>query len=43
LSQGYDPDELERLARQAAARHIAGREVVHAIVVPGRLVNFVVR
>jgi len=36
-------DALEDLARGAAAEHLEGREVVKAIVVPGRLVNFVVR
>ncbi|HKQ62148.1 MAG TPA: leucine--tRNA ligase [Candidatus Polarisedimenticolaceae bacterium] len=35
--------ELEALARQAVAPHLAGRDVVKTVVVPGRLVNFVVR
>ena len=29
--------------REAAAGHIEGKEIVKSIVVPGRLVNFVVR
>jgi leucyl-tRNA synthetase len=39
------PDELKALARQApnAAQHLNGHEVVKEIVVPGRLVNLVVR
>jgi leucyl-tRNA synthetase len=38
-------DELESLARSRpnVTRHLDGREVVKVIVVPGRLVNFVVR
>ena len=38
-------DELERLAREQdnVRVHVDGREVVRAIVVPGRLVNLVVR
>jgi leucyl-tRNA synthetase len=35
--------DLEDLARRAAAAHLAGKEVVKTVVVPGRLVNFVVR
>jgi leucyl-tRNA synthetase len=39
------PDELKALARQApnAAQHLNGHEVVKEVVVPGRLVNLVVR
>ena len=37
-----DKSQLEELARGAAADHLAGREVKRAVVVPGRLVNFVV-
>ncbi len=36
-------DQLEALARATVARHLEDREVVKTIVVPGRLVNFVVR
>ena len=38
-------DELKRLAREsdAVARHLDGAEIVKEIVVPGRLVNLVVR
>lgn len=36
-------DDLEVMAREAAAEHIEGKNVVKVIVVPGRLVNFVVR
>jgi len=36
-------EELETLAREAAARHLEGKTVVKVVVVPGRLVNFVVR
>jgi leucyl-tRNA synthetase len=38
-----DEQELERLAREAVATHLEGKQVVKTIVVPGRLVNFVVR
>ena len=40
-----DEEELKRLARssEAVARHIDGGEIVKEIVVPGRLVNLVVR
>ena len=37
-----DKGELEELARGAALQHLEGREVRRAVVVPGRLVNFVV-
>ena len=37
-----DKGELEALAREAAQEQLAGKEVKRAIVVPGRLVNFVV-
>jgi leucyl-tRNA synthetase len=36
-------DELESLARDAARQHLEGVHVVKTIVVPERLVNFVVR
>jgi leucyl-tRNA synthetase len=35
--------ELTMLARRTVARHLEGREIVRTIVVPGRLVNFVIR
>jgi leucyl-tRNA synthetase len=38
-----DEDALKRIAREAVASHLAGRTVVKEVVVPGRLVNFVVR
>ena len=40
-----DEEELKRLAREseAVARHLDGGEIVKEIVVPGRLVNLVVR
>jgi leucyl-tRNA synthetase len=40
-----DADEatLRRLAGEAVSDNLAGREIVKAVVVPGRLVNFVVR
>ena len=34
--------ELEELARGAASQHLEGKEIRRAVVVPGRLVNFVV-
>jgi leucyl-tRNA synthetase len=37
------PAELEHLARETVASHLAGRAVLKTVVVPGRLVNFVVR
>ena len=38
-------DQLESLARERpnVARHVDGRDVAKIVVVPGRLVNFVVR
>jgi leucyl-tRNA synthetase len=38
-------EELERLAREApnVRAHLDGREIIKVVVVPGRLVNFVVR
>ena len=36
-------DALEALAREAVAAQLEGREVVKTIVVPGKLVNFVVK
>ena len=41
--QGAPERELEAIARATAAEHLAGRQVVKTIVVPGRLVNFVLR
>ncbi len=38
-----DADALKRIAREAVATHLAGKTVVKEVVVPGRLVNFVVR
>jgi leucyl-tRNA synthetase len=38
-----DRDALAAAARDAAQGHLAGRQVVKTVVVPGRLVNFVVR
>ena len=42
---GLDREEIERLARESpkVAAHLEGREVVKAVVVPDKLVNFVVR
>ena len=36
-------DQVEAMAREAIAEHLEGKTVVKTIVVPGRLVNFVVR
>jgi len=36
-------EALEALARDAVAKNLEGQTVVKTIVVPGRLVNFVVR
>lgn len=38
-----DRDALEALARETVADHLAGKQVLKTVVVPGRLVNFVVR
>jgi leucyl-tRNA synthetase len=38
-----DKDELTALARETVARHLADKRIVNTIVVPGRLVNFVVK
>ena len=38
-----DKEALEALARETCAEQLAGKQVVKTIVVPGRLVNFVVR
>ena len=45
VSADTPEDELKRLAREseAVSRHLDGKEVVKEIVVPGRLVNLVVR
>ena len=39
---GADADAMEALAREAVAEHLEGAEVRKAVVVPGRMVNFVV-
>jgi leucyl-tRNA synthetase len=36
-------DQLEALARETVAAHLEGKQVIKTIVVPGRLVNFVVK
>ena len=36
-------DQLEAVARAAVAAHLEGKEVLKVVVVPGRLVNFVVK
>jgi leucyl-tRNA synthetase len=38
-----DKDELTALARETVAPHLADKHIVKTIVVPGRLVNFVVK
>jgi leucyl-tRNA synthetase len=43
VPSGAGEDDMAAAARAAAAAHVAGKEVVKTIVVPGRLVNFVVR
>jgi len=43
VPSGADRETMAAAARAAAAAHVAGKEVVKTIVVPGRLVNFVVR
>jgi leucyl-tRNA synthetase len=35
--------ELEAIARAAVSAHLTGKELVKTVVVPGRLVNFVVK
>ena len=39
---GADADAMEAAAREAVAEHLEGAEVRKAVVVPGRMVNFVV-
>lgn len=39
----YYQDELERMAKEKIGDKLAGMEVIKTIVVPGKLVNFVVR
>jgi len=41
--RGATNEELEALARGVVASHLAGKELVKTVVVPDRLVNFVVR
>jgi leucyl-tRNA synthetase len=45
VASDADPEELKRLCRAApnVQAHIGGREIVKEIVVPGKLVNVVVR
>jgi len=45
VPRGTAGEELERLAREAprVAAHLDGRDVVKTVVVPDKLVNFVVR
>jgi leucyl-tRNA synthetase len=43
VPSGAGEDAMAAAARAAAAAHVDGKEVVKTIVVPGRLVNFVVR
>ncbi|MEM7305777.1 MAG: leucine--tRNA ligase [Planctomycetota bacterium] len=38
-----DQETIQSAARETAGKHVEGKEVVKTIVVPGRLVNFVVR
>jgi leucyl-tRNA synthetase len=42
-SRTASEDELIELARHTVARQLEGKQIVKTIVVPGRLVNFVVR
>jgi leucyl-tRNA synthetase len=35
--------ELEAIARAAVSAHLSGKEIIKTVVVPGRLVNFVVK
>ena len=42
VSAGADADAMEALAREAVAEHLEGAEVRKAVVVLGRMVNFVV-
>ena len=43
VPQEASKDEMEAAARAAVADRLEGKEVVKTIVVPGRLVNFVVK
>jgi len=45
IDAGLSEDEVKRLAldRPNVQRHLDGRQVVKEVVVPGKLVNFVVR
>jgi leucyl-tRNA synthetase len=43
VPSGAPPEEILQAARAAAATHLAGKPLVKEIVVPGKLVNFVVR
>ena len=43
VSKGADSAELEIAAREAVADQLEGQEVVKVVVVPEKLVNFVVR
>ncbi len=42
-SRAADSEELAALARRAVAPQLEGKELLQTVVVPGRLVNFVVR
>ena len=42
-SKSASREELEQLALVTVSRQLAGKEIVKTVVVPGRLVNFVVR
>ncbi len=45
MSDAPSPEEQERLAlaSERVAAHLDGQQVVKTVVVPGRLVNFVIR
>jgi leucyl-tRNA synthetase len=43
VAKGADPAELEEAAREAVAEQLEGHEIVKVVVVPERLVNFVIR
>jgi leucyl-tRNA synthetase len=41
--RGATREQLEELARRTVAAHLEGKQLVKTVVVPDRLVNFVVR
>jgi leucyl-tRNA synthetase len=43
VASAEEREGVTQAARGAAAQHLAGKEIVKTVVVPGRLVNFVVR